>query len=105
MVEPQSPHRITNTWVTGPVPGNLTPRLPMDFTDYPIAGSSGRQLIVFSGLSSSGKSTLVDAVGQALQIPGLRVRSHLRLMGILLSRRGCRVALARAPAPDRRVGV
>lgn len=69
-VEPEPPHRITNTWVAGLVPNNLTPRLPMDFTDYQIPGGTDRtQLVIFSGMPGSGKSTLADAVGRARRTP------------------------------------
>jgi predicted kinase len=69
-VEPEPPHRITATWTAGVVPAGLTPRLPMDFADYPLPLSGdGTRLIVFSGLPGSGKSTLADAVGRRLHIP------------------------------------
>jgi predicted kinase len=67
-VEPRPPHRITATWVAGLVPADLTPRLPMDFTDHGIR-AEGARLVVFSGLPGTGKSTLADAVGRRLGIP------------------------------------
>jgi predicted kinase len=69
-VEAEPPHRITMTWVLGVVPAGLTPRLPMDFTDddmVPVA--AGASLVVFSGVPGTGKSTLADATGRALNIP------------------------------------
>jgi predicted kinase len=69
-VEPEPPHRLTSAWLTGLVPAALTPRLPMDFADYPLpAEARGTRLIVFSGVPGSGKSTLADATGAALGIP------------------------------------
>jgi predicted kinase len=75
-VESGPPHRITETWLAGFVPAGLTPRLPMDFADYPLPrmgdgdGKGGSaQLVVFSGLPGSGKSTLAEAAGRRLRIP------------------------------------
>jgi predicted kinase len=69
-VEPEPPHRLTSAWLTGLVPASLTPRLPMDFAEYPLpAKARGTKLIVFSGVPGSGKSTLADATGAALGIP------------------------------------
>ncbi len=69
-VEPEPPHRLTSAWLSGLVPDVLTPRLPMDFADYPLpARARGCSLIVFSGVPGSGKSTLADATGAALAIP------------------------------------
>lgn len=69
-VEPEPPHRITATWVTGLVPAGMTPRLPADFADHPMrTRAEGARLVVFSGLPGSGKSTLADAVGQELGVP------------------------------------
>jgi predicted kinase len=69
-VEPEPPHRLTSAWLSGLVPAVLTPRLPMDFADYPLAARArGMSLIVFSGIPGSGKSTLADATGAALGIP------------------------------------
>ncbi|SEQ43262.1 hypothetical protein SAMN05216188_10320 [Lentzea xinjiangensis] len=70
VVEAAPPHRIASTWVAGLVPAGLTPRLPVDFTDYdlpPVA--TGARLVVFSGVPGSGKSTLADAAGAELGIP------------------------------------
>ena len=47
----------------------MTPRLPADFSNYPLPRTSGARLIVFSGLPGVGKSTLADAVGSRLGIP------------------------------------
>ncbi|GAA3991192.1 hypothetical protein GCM10022247_07590 [Allokutzneria multivorans] len=69
VVEPEHPHRIASTWVTGLVPTDLTPRLPSDFADYDMPTAPGARLIVFSGLPGSGKSTLADAVGAELGVP------------------------------------
>jgi predicted kinase len=69
-VEPDPPHRLTSAWLTGLVPAILTPRLPMDFAEYPLpARARGTKLIVFSGVPGSGKSTMADATGAALGIP------------------------------------
>ncbi len=69
-VEPEPPHRLTSAWLMGLVPAALTPRLPMDFAEYPRpAEPSGTRLIVFSGVPGSGKSSLADATGAALGIP------------------------------------
>jgi predicted kinase len=69
-LEPEPPHRLTSAWLTGLVPAILTPRLPMDFADYPVpARAHGTRLIVFSGVPGSGKSTLADATGAALGVP------------------------------------
>jgi predicted kinase len=68
-VEPEAPHRIVATHTVGLVPEHMTPRLPADFTDYPLPRASGARLIVFSGLPGVGKSTLADAVGSRLGIP------------------------------------
>ncbi|MBB5890177.1 AAA family ATPase [Kutzneria kofuensis] len=69
-VESTAPHRIASTWVTGLVPTDLTPRLPVDFADHdlPYTATDAR-LIVFSGLPGSGKSTLADAAGLELGVP------------------------------------
>jgi predicted kinase len=69
IVEPEPPHRIDSTYTMGLVPGNLTPRLPDDFSDYPMGPASDAQLIVFSGVPGVGKSTLADTVGSRLGIP------------------------------------
>jgi predicted kinase len=69
-VEPEPPHRIAWAWLTGLVPAALAPRLPMDFSDYPLpAMARGTSLIVFSGVPGSGKSTMAEATGAALGIP------------------------------------
>jgi predicted kinase len=69
-VEPEPPHRITMTWVLGVVPANLTPRLPMDFTDYDMPTTTPKSaLVVFSGVPGSGKSTLAETTGRELSIP------------------------------------
>lgn len=69
-VEPDPPHRITATRTSGLVPAGLTPGLPTDFSEYPVAGGEGEsQLVVFSGVPGVGKSTLADAVGRALRVP------------------------------------
>jgi predicted kinase len=69
-VEPEPPHRITSTWTAGFIPAGLTPRLPMDFTEYPMPRhNDGSRLIIFSGLPGTGKSTLADAVGRRLDVP------------------------------------
>ena len=47
----------------------MTPRLPTDFSHYPLPQASGARLIVFSGVPGVGKSTLADAVGSRLGIP------------------------------------
>jgi predicted kinase len=68
--EPDSPYRITAIWASGLVPPGLTPGLPMDFSEYPIAtATDGAQLVVFSGVPGVGKSTLADAVGRSLRMP------------------------------------
>jgi predicted kinase len=73
-VEAESPHRITSTWTAGLVPAWLTPRLPMDFADYPLPGhAAGTRLIVFSGVPGTGKSTVSDAVGRRLQVAAFAV--------------------------------
>ncbi|HXW47594.1 MAG TPA: AAA family ATPase, partial [Streptosporangiaceae bacterium] len=70
-VEADSPHRVTSVIVSGLVPDYLVPRLPMDFTGYPLARAAGdgTRLVVFSGVPGTGKSTLSDAVGRRLGIP------------------------------------
>jgi predicted kinase len=68
-VEPDAPHRIVSTHTIGLVPEHMTPRLPADFSNYPLPRASGARLIVFSGLPGVGKSTLADAVGSRLGIP------------------------------------
>lgn len=69
-VEAEPPHRITAARMAGLVPAGLTPRLPMDFSRYPLASqTAGARLIVFSGLPGSGKSTLADTAGSRLGIP------------------------------------
>jgi predicted kinase len=68
-VESDAPHRIVSTHTTGLVPEHMTPRLPADFSNYPLPHASGAQLIVVSGLPGVGKSTLADAVGSRLGIP------------------------------------
>lgn len=69
-VAPEPPHQITATYLRGVVPADLTPRLPVDFTDADVRlpGRSS-SLVVFSGVPGSGKSTLADAVGRELSIP------------------------------------
>jgi predicted kinase len=70
VVEPAPPHRITSTWLTGLVPADLTPRLPMDFGEYGSpAPTGGGNLIVVAGVPGSGKSTLADALGRRLGHP------------------------------------
>jgi predicted kinase len=69
-VEPESPHRITGISSMDLVRTDLPPRLPMDFTDYPLeANGNGGRLIVFSGLPGAGKSTLAEGVARELRIP------------------------------------
>jgi len=69
-VEPLAPHRITETWVSGLVPDNVTPGLPADFADHEIAPTpEPTRLVVFSGVPGSGKSTLADAIGRTTGIP------------------------------------
>jgi predicted kinase len=70
-VEPAAPHRIRTAATTALIPPYLTPRLPADFTGHPeLAGrGAGAQLIVFSGLPGTGKSTLAEAAGRQLRIP------------------------------------
>ena len=69
-VDPAPPHLITQTWFQPENDRDLTPRLPMDFTDHVVPARGGRRrLVVFSGLPGSGKSTLADVVGERLQIP------------------------------------
>jgi predicted kinase len=70
VVEPEPPHRITSTWLTGLVPAGLTPRLPMDFAEYEAtAPTGGGRLIVVSGVPGSGKSTFADTLGRRLGVP------------------------------------
>ncbi|WP_115850047.1 hypothetical protein [Thermasporomyces composti] len=38
-VKPEPPHRITMTWISGVVPTDLAPRLPIDFADYDLPSS------------------------------------------------------------------
>jgi predicted kinase len=69
-VETEPPHRVTSAWLSGLVPAFAAPRLPLDFTDYPVpARARGSRLIVFSGVPGSGKSTVAEATGAALGIP------------------------------------
>jgi len=68
-VEPEAPHRIVSAYTTGLVPHYVTPRLPADFSHYPLPPAAGARLIVFSGVPGVGKSTLADAVGSRLGIP------------------------------------
>lgn len=68
-VEPEEPHRIVSAFITGLVPDYVTPRLPADFSGYPLPQASKSRLIAFSGLPGVGKSTLADAVGSSLGIP------------------------------------
>jgi len=69
-IEPDPPHRIAATWASGLVPPGLTPGLPLDFSEYPIAAAGDElQLVVFSGVPGVGKSTLADAVGRTLGMP------------------------------------
>jgi len=70
-VEPAAPHRIRASRTMPLIPSVLTPGLPADFTGYPeLAGrGAGAQLIVFSGLPGTGKSTLAEAAGRHLRIP------------------------------------
>jgi predicted kinase len=74
-VEPAAPHRIRATTTIGLIPSSLTPRLPADFNGYPeLAGrGAGARLIVFSGLPGAGKSTLAEAAGRQLRVPGFAV--------------------------------
>lgn len=70
VVEPSPPHRITSTWLTGLVPADLTPRLPMTFQGYGAPPPTGTtDLIVVGGVPGSGKSTFADALGRRLRIP------------------------------------
>jgi hypothetical protein len=86
IVEPDAPHRIVSTYTTGLVPAHMTPRLPTDFSNYPLPRPQSPQppsaqpqsptspspqprLILFSGVPGVGKSTLADAVGSRLGIP------------------------------------
>ncbi|CAN5836418.1 hypothetical protein BH24ACT5_BH24ACT5_15040 [soil metagenome] len=74
VVEPEPPHRIALTALPSLVPEDLTPRLPMDFVDYPLEPRpEPTQLVVFSGLPGSGKSHLADAVGRDILGPGFAV--------------------------------
>ncbi|WIN00394.1 AAA family ATPase [Actinoplanes oblitus] len=68
-VEPEAPHRITLTHTQRWVPDYLTPGLPADFTDVPMPSGSGAALIVFGGVPGSGKSTVSERVGAALDVP------------------------------------
>ena len=69
-VERAPPHRIRGAWLSGLVPAFVAPRLPMDFSDYPLPVTArGTRLIVFSGVPGSGKSTMAEATGAALGIP------------------------------------
>jgi hypothetical protein len=70
-VESAAPHRIRSTRTMALIPSFLTPRLPADFTEYPeLTGrGAGAQLIVFSGLPGTGKSTLAEAAGGQLRVP------------------------------------
>ena len=68
-VESDAPCRIVSTYTTGLVPDNVTPRLPADFSRFPLKRTSGARLIVFSGVPGVGKSTLADVVGSRLGIP------------------------------------
>jgi predicted kinase len=74
-VEPDPPHRIVATHTTGLVPAFVTPRLPADFSQYPLqfplspASLPAARLIVFSGVPGVGKSTLAESVGARLGIP------------------------------------
>jgi predicted kinase len=70
LVDANPPHRITGIRISGLVPAGLTPGLPMDFAEYPIAtAGDGAQLVVVSGVPGVGKSTLAEAVGRSLGIP------------------------------------
>jgi hypothetical protein len=68
-VEPAAPHRITVTYTQRWVPDYLTPGLPADFTGVPMPAADGAVLIVFGGVPGSGKSTVGERVGAALDIP------------------------------------
>ncbi|WP_335981897.1 AAA family ATPase [Streptomyces sp. CA2R106] len=68
-IEPDEPHRIVAAYTTALVPDHVTPRLPADFSRYPLDRAPGARLIVFSGVPGVGKSTLADAVGARLGVP------------------------------------
>lgn len=68
-VDPNPPHRILSTSLQAEVPDGLTPRLPMDFTGWPMSVERPGRLIVFAGVPGTGKSTLADAVGRESGIP------------------------------------
>ena len=69
-VDPDSPHRIVQTFTVGLVPDCLTPRLPWDFQEFDLSrATNAAKLVIFSGVPGSGKSTLSDAVGRELGIP------------------------------------
>ena len=76
-VEPDAPHQIDAAYITGLVPDYVTPRLPTDFATHPLPRASGTRLVVFSGVPGAGKSTLADAVGSRLSIPGWHDRRRL----------------------------
>jgi predicted kinase len=58
----------------------FTPGLPADFTDQTIPAADHTVLIVFSGVPGSGKSTVAERVGTALNVP---VFAADRLLGAL----------------------
>lgn len=68
-VETAAPHRITVMYTQPWVPEGFTPGLPADFTDRPIPAADHTVLIVFSGVPGSGKSTVAERVGAALNLP------------------------------------
>jgi predicted kinase len=60
---------ITSLRVWPLTPQALTPRLPMDFSAYPVDRPSPHaSLVVFGGVPGVGKSTLADEVGRRLDI-------------------------------------
>jgi hypothetical protein len=63
------PHLITQVYTQPWVPDYLTPGLPADFTGVSMPASGDAVLIVFGGVPGSGKSTVSERVGAALDIP------------------------------------
>lgn len=94
-VEAAAPHRITLSHTQPWVPDYLTPGLPKDFSGVPMPSAGGARLIVFGGVPGSGKSTVAERVGAALDVPvfaldwllgaltpfGMRHRGDLMPMG------------------------
>jgi predicted kinase len=68
-VESAAPHRITLTYTQRWAPDYLTPGLPADFTGVSMPAVEAAVLVAFGGVPGSGKSTIAERVGAALDTP------------------------------------